>query len=245
MKKSVFQLSGQNAIAGTEKCIFFLMSITYMEVYKMIELTHLPVRHGKVPLRLARGHFATNHSHINYYIDLTFQKSRLSEAKDSAYELVSHMGNNIPVDTILCLDGTNVLGTCIADELTKTGYRTVNSHQTIYIAEPEYNSNSQIIFRDNIQPMIRGKNILVLMASVTTGFTAKKAIEAIGYYGGKVTAIAGIYRAVDEVGGYPVHSIYSVADLPDYESYDYRDCPYCKAGRRIDALVNSFGYSAL
>jgi len=211
----------------------------------MIELTHLPIRHGKVPLRIARGHFATNHSHINYYIDITFQKARLSEAKDSAYELVSNMGNNKPVDTILCLDGTAVLGTCVADELTKAGYRTVNAHNTIYIAEPEYNSNSQIIFRDNIQPMIRGKHILVLMASVTTGYTAKKAIEAIGYYGGQVTAIAGIYRAVDEVGGYPVHSIYSVADLPDYESYDYRDCPYCKAGRRIDALVNSFGYSAL
>ena len=211
----------------------------------MIELTHLPIRHGKVPLRLARGHFATNHSHINYYIDLTFHKTRLSEAKDSAYELVNRMANNVPVDTILCLDGTTVLGTCVAEELTKSGYRTVNAHKTIYITEPEYNSSSQIIFRDNIQPMIRGKHILVLMASVTTGFTAKKAIEAIGYYGGQVTGIAAIYRAVDEVGGYPVHSVYSGEDIPDYESFDSRDCPYCKAGRRIDALVNSFGYSAL
>ena len=211
----------------------------------MIELTHLPVRRGKVPLRLARGHFATNHSHINYYIDITYQKTRLSEAKDCAYELVSHMGNNIPVDTILCLDGTAVLGTCIADELTKSGYRTVNSHKTIYVVEPEYNANSQIIFRDNIQPMIRGKHILVLMASVTTGFTAKRSIEAIGYYGGQVTGVTALYRAVNEVAGYPVHSVYSVDDLPDYESYDYKECPYCKAGRRIDALVNSFGYSAL
>ena len=93
--------------------------------------------------------------------------------------------------------------------------------------------------------MIRGKHVLVLMASVTTGFTAKRSIEAIEYYGGSVAGVAAIYRAVDEVGGYPVRSVYSVADLPDYESYDYRDCPYCKAGRRVDALVNSFGYSAL
>ena len=50
---------------------------------------------------------------------------------------------------------------------------------------------------------------------------------------------------MDEVAGYPVRSIYSVADLPDYESYDYRECPYCKKGRKIDALVNSFGYSAI
>jgi len=211
----------------------------------MIELTHLPVRRGKVPLRIARGHFATNHSHINYYIDITYQKTRLSEAKDSAYQLVSHFINDTPVDTILCLDGTAVLGTCVAEELTKTGFRTINMHQTIYVVEPEYNANSQIIFRDNIKPMITGKHVLVLMASVTTGFTAKRSIEAIGYYGGYVAGVASIYRAVDEVAGYPVRSVYSVADLPDYESYDYRECPYCKQGKKIDALVNSFGYSAL
>ena len=211
----------------------------------MIELTHLPVRRGNVPLRLARGHFATNHSHINYYIDITYHKTRISEAKDSAYQLVSHFVNDTPVDTILCLDGTAVLGTCLAEELTKTGFRTINQHQTIYVVEPEYNANSQIIFRDNIKPMIQGKHVLVLMASVTTGFTAKRSIEAIGYYGGKVAGVAALYRAVDEVAGYPVRSVYSIQDLPDYQSYDYHDCPYCKQGQPIDALVNSFGYSKL
>ncbi len=211
----------------------------------MIELTHLPRKRGNVPLRIARGHFATNHSHINYYIDITFQKTRLSEAKACAYALVSHFINDTPVDTILCLDGTAVLGTCVAEELTKSGFRTINAHQTIYVVEPEYNANSQMIFRDNIKPMITGKHVLVLMASVTTGYTAGRSIEAINYYGGHVAGVAALYRAVDEVGGYPVRSVYSVADLPDYESYDYRDCPYCKAGKKIDALVNSFGYSTL
>lgn len=211
----------------------------------MIEIVNLPVRRGKAPLRYAHGHFATNHSHINYYIDITYQKTRLSEAKDSAKELVSHFVNNTPVDTILCLDGTAVLGTCVAEELTKSGFRTINQHQTIYVLEPEYNANSQIIFRENVQPMIRNKHVLILMASVTTGYTAKRSVEAIGYYGGMVAGVAAIYRAVDEVAGYPVRSVYSVDDLPDYASYDYRDCPYCKQGRRIDALVNSFGYSAL
>ncbi len=211
----------------------------------MIELTHLPQRRGNVPLRIARGHFATNHSHINYYIDITFQKTRLSEAKTSAYALVSHFINDTPVDTILCLDGTAVLGTCVAEELTKSGFRTINAHQTIYVLEPEYNANSQIIFRDNVKPMITGKHVLVLMASVTTGFTAGRSIEAIKYYGGHVAGVAALYRAVDEVAGYPVRSVYSIADLPDYASYDYRNCPYCKQGKKIDALVNSFGYSSL
>lgn len=211
----------------------------------MIELSQLPVVRGKAPLRYAYGHFATNHSHINYYIDITYQKTRLSEAKATAKQLVTHFINNTPVDTILCLDGTSVLGACVAEELTKSGFRTINQHQTIYVVEPEFNSNSQMFFRENIQPMIRGKHVLVLMASVTTGFTAKRSIEAIGYYGGTVAGVSAIYRAVDEVEGYPVRSVYSVQDLPDYESYDYRECPYCKAGRKIDALVNSYGYSVI
>ena len=211
----------------------------------MITLMHLPVRRGNAPLRIAHGHFATNHSHINYYVDITFQKTRLSEAEDSAQQLVSHFINDTPVDTILCLDGTAVLGTCVARELTNSGFRTINAHQTIYVLEPEYNANSQIIFRDNVQPMIRGKHVLVLMASVTTGFTAKRSIEAIGYYGGHVAGVAAIYSAVEEVAGYPVCSVYTINDLPGYASYDYRDCPYCKAGKRIDALVNSFGYSEI
>ena len=211
----------------------------------MIQLMNLPVRHGKAPLRIARGHFATNHSHINYYIDITYQKTRLSEAKDSAYQLVSNFINDTPVDTIVCMDGTAVLGACVAEELTKSGFNTINAHQTIYVVEPEYGPHSQMIFRDNIQPMIRGKHVLVLMASVTTGFTANRAISSISYYGGQVAGLAAIYSAVSEVEGYPVRSVYSLSDLPDYETYDYRDCPYCKRGQKLDALVNSHGISAL
>ena len=210
----------------------------------MIQITKLTTYKG-VPLRIARGHFATNHSHINYYIDITYQKTRLSEAKAVAKHLVNYFNTSTLVDTILCLDGTAVIGTCLAEELTSSGFRSINTHNTVYVVEPEYNANSQMIFRDNIQPMIRGKHVLVLMASVTTGFTAKRSIEAIGYYGGQVAGVASLYSAVEEVGGHTVRSVYNVNDLPEYASYDYRECPYCKAGRKIDALVNSFGFSEL
>lgn len=211
----------------------------------MIELKEFPVRRGNVPLRYARGHFATNHSHINYYVDITFQKTRLSEAKDVAKQLVSRFKHSTLVDTILCLDGTAVIGTCLAEELTKSGFSSINRHQTIYVVEPEYNANSQIIFRDNVKPMIKGKHVLVLMASMTTGFTAKRSIEAIGYYGGYISGVAALYSAVENTGGFPVASVYTLSDLPDYASFDYRECPYCKQGVKIDALVNSFGYSEL
>ena len=211
----------------------------------MLDFINLPSTRGNVSLRFAQGHFVTSHSHINYYIDITYQKARLSEAKESARQLVSHFINNTPVDTILCLDGTAVLGTCIAEELGKSGFRTINQHNTIYVVEPEFDANGQIIFRQNILPMIRNKHVLILMASVTTGNTAKRAVEAIGYYGGEIAGVAAIYRAVDQVEGHPVRSIFSVKDLPDYQSYESKDCPFCKKGRRIDALINSHGYSLL
>ena len=211
----------------------------------MIDIMKLPVRRGNVPLRVARGHFATNHSHINYYIDITYPKTRLVEAQEVAKQLVSTFKNTTPIDTILCLDGTAVLGACLADELSKNGFRSLNSHKTLYVVEPEFGVNNQMLFRDNIQPMIRNKHVLVLMASCTTGYTAKKGIETIGYYGGEVVGVAALYSMTDEVCGQKVHSVFTKADLPDYESYDYKDCPYCKQGRRLDALVNSHGYSWL
>ena len=211
----------------------------------MIKLMELPNKRGNVPLRYARGHFATNHSHINYYIDITYQKTCLKEAKDVAKDLVKHFTSTKQIDTVLCLDGTAVIGTALANELVKPSFQGVNNHQDIHVLEPEYNANSQIIFRDNIKPMIKGKHVLVLMASMTTGFTAKRSIEAIGYYGGFIAGVAALYSAVTEAGGYPVASVYTLSDLPDYKSYDYRECPYCKQGQPLDALVNSFGYSEL
>lgn len=196
-------------------------------------------------LRVARGHFATSHSHSNYYIDISIQKSRLSEATAVAKELVSYYKTNTIVDTILCLDGMEVIGTCVAQELTKADFANMNAHQTIYVLTPEHTASSQLIFRDNMSPMIKGKSVLILAASVVTGFTARSAMEAIRYYGGEVAGIASIFATVDECMGCPVHSIFDPNDLEGYASYQSHECPMCKEGRKIDALINTFGYSRL
>ncbi|MBQ3016344.1 MAG: orotate phosphoribosyltransferase [Clostridia bacterium] len=196
-------------------------------------------------LRVSKGHFATNHSHINYYIDVTTQKTRLSEAQAVASELVSYYSNTTIVDTVLCLDGTQVIGTCLAEELTKGNFVSINAHQTVYILTPEHTTGSQLIFREGLLSAIQGKHVLILAASVTTGYTAKSAIEAIQYYGGHVAGIASIFASVDECMGYPVHSVFETSDLEDYQSYPSHECPLCRAGKKIDALVNSFGYSKL
>lgn len=196
-------------------------------------------------LRVAKGHFATSNCHSNYYIDVAAQKSRLSEAKAVAKELHSDIHYNTIVDTILCLDGTEVVGTCLADQLTRADYTNLNAHQTIYVVTPETVNSSQLLFRDNIVPMIAGKNVLILAVSVSSGKTVQSAIEAVNYYGGKVSAITSIFSTVDKIGDLPVHSVFNPQDLPDYHNYPSHECPMCKAGQKLDALINCHGFSKL
>lgn len=208
--------------------------------YQKIEVTGI-----SLPLKVTRGHFATNHSHTNYYIDLTTVKTRASEAHMVAAKLVERYLFGLVVDTIICDEGTEVIGAFVAEELTKSGAMNTNAHKTIYIIKPEFNSNSQIIFRDNIKPMVRGKNVLILEGSVSTGKSINKVIEAVKYYGGKLSGVSAVFSAITSYNGIPVVSVYGTNDLPDYAYADYNDCPLCKAGKPIDGLVNSFGISMI
>ena len=101
------------------------------------------------------------------------------------------------------------------------------------------------MFRDNIVQMIQGKQVLILAASVVTGSTAQSAFEAIRYYAGTPVGIASIFATMKECENFPVVSVFDPHDLPEYESHSAMECPLCKKGERIDALINSFGCSML
>ncbi len=209
-------------------------------------ITKIKTGRNNLFLRVAKGHFATNHSHSNYYIDVAAQKSRLSEAKAVAQELCSHSKYKTNViDTILCLDGTEVIGACLADELTKNNWMNINAHQTIYVVTPEMTSSSQLLFRDNIVPMIRGKHVLILAVSVATGGTVKAAMEAVNYYGGEIVGVASIFSTAKECNGYSVNSVFNPNDIPGYYTCPAHECPLCKEGKKLDALINSHGFSKL
>ena len=194
-------------------------------------------------LRVVKGHFATSNAHSNYYIDVAAQKSRLSEAQAVAEELSAYY-QSIAVDTILCLDGTEVVSTCLADKLTKGSYISMNAHQTIYVVTPEM-SNGQILFRDNIVPMIQGKHVLILAVSVASGNTVHNAIEAVRYYGGIPMGVAAIFATKKNIDGLAIRSVFDPNDLEGYGSYPPHECPLCKNGERIDALINCYGFSKL
>ncbi len=191
------------------------------------------------------GHFATRHSHVNYFIDLTTIKVRQSNAEEAANALVQLYKHNTIVDTIVCLDGTEVIGAFLAEKLTEKGFFSHNMHKSIYIVTPEIDSDGQMFFRKNIQPMIRDRNVIILMASVTTGITINRGWECIEFYGGKLAGISSIFSAISEYGHMPVNSLFTTSDIPNYHTYKKSECPYCKDGQRIEALVNGYGYSEL
>ena len=197
-----------------------------------------------VAIHAIPGHFATSHSHINYYIDITSLKTRIQEAKEVARVLHQKIGRVSYVDTIVCMDGTEVIGAFLAEEFEKEDMASTN-HETIYVVSPEMNSNNQLLFRDNIKPSIAGKHVILLSASTTTGKTIHRSLEGIRYYGGVIEAVASVFSTVSEMDGFAVHSVFHAEDLPGYAAYSADDCPFCKKGIKLDAVVNGFGYSKL
>ncbi len=197
-------------------------------------------------IRIIPGHFATTHSHVNYYVDMTIMKSRKSEAEAAAAILADKYSTSTYIDTIICIDGCEVVGAYLADELTKGGIMSLNRHQTMYVVSPEANASGQMIFRDNAQMMIRGKHCLLLLANATTGRTIASAIECVQYYGGIMEGVATLFCAAPpQIEGIEVTALFTGADISDYQAYDFNNCPMCAANQKIDAIVNSYGYSKL
>ncbi len=199
---------------------------------------------AKISMRVTPGHFATRHSHINYYIDLTNIKCQHKTAQLAGQELAKQFADTV-VDTIVCLEGVEAVASFLALALSDGSSRSINTGSNIAIVTPEVNSSGQLMFRDNLQSKIWNKHILLLAASATTGHTITQAVECIAYYNGQVGGIAAIFSAIGQSGPYQVQAIFTINDVPDYETYAPSDCPSCKANKKIDALVNSFGYSRL
>lgn len=198
-----------------------------------------------ISIQAIPGHFATNHSHITHYIDMSVLKSRQSMARAAAKSLAGEYVSSTVVDTIICMDGTEVIGAYLAEELTNSGIMSMNQHKAIYVVTPEFNSAGQMIFRDNLQPMIKGKHVLFLLASATTGRTIERSLECISYYGGIVAGISAIFSANEVIAGQQIHTLFKTSDIPEYNTFQHNQCPFCQSGQRIEAIVNSYGYSKL
>lgn len=204
---------------------------------------HSPMN-SSLALKIIPGHFATGYSHVNFYIDMTSMKTRLNEAMEAASTMVRQNDNGLIVDTVVCMDGCEVIGGFLARELSEAGILSMNTHKTLYVISPEYN-NGQLIFRENNLAAVSGKHILLLVASVTTGNTVRKSLECIRYYGGSIQGIHAIFSAVDKIEGIPINSIFKTEDLPEYKNYNINTCPFCHSNQKIEAIINGYGYTRL
>jgi len=198
-----------------------------------------------IRIKVIPGHFATNHSHVNYYVDLTSLKCTYRSAKAAAEELAKRFRATTPVDTIICLEGTKMIGAYLAEELARPGNLSVSEGNDINVIHPETNANNQLLFRDNMQDMVWGKNVLLLISSASTGKTIIRAMDCLQYYNGSLVGVAALFSAAEEVAGQRVESIFKAEDLPGYENYLSGQCAMCKEKKKVDAIVNSFGYSKI
>ena len=202
-------------------------------------------RYPDILLRVYKGHFVTPNSHINYYIDMSQIKARQSEANAAAEAIAEQYSATTVVDTILCVDGCQVIGAYLAEHLAKVGVLSMNAHKSIYILEPDFAPSGQMIFRDNIRGWIKDKHVLVLVASATTGRTLSSAVKTVQYYGGSISGVSAIFSAASSVCGIPIHTLFDSSDISDYVSYDASGCKLCQNGVKIDAICNSQGFSKI
>lgn len=200
----------------------------------------------RVSIEIIPGHFATNHSHINYYIDMTKVKHVQSMAARAAKVLAQKYVNNTQVDAIICMEGCEMIGGFMASELAMNGVGSINEKRDIAVIRPDVNINGQMVFQDNIQPMVWNKNVVLLVASATTGKSINRSVECIKYYGGNIVGISAIFSNSDHsIDDREIDSIFKKDDLPNYCTYAFNECPDCKNKRKIDAIVSSSGYSKL
>jgi orotate phosphoribosyltransferase len=205
-------------------------------------------QNSKITIQVIAGHFATDSSHRNHYIDISELKSSSTAAKSAARQLaVPYLSNN-QVDVIVYMDGTEILAAYLADELLQAGVGVVNEGSEIYLVTPMLRADGKFVFHQNVMKKIEGKNVLLMVASLTAGATVNRVIECLNYYQCKIIGISAIFSTSKKVSGMDmeINSLFTRdEDVPNYKFFKPSECEMCKAGKKIDAFMNSEGYTKL
>ncbi|MGI6561136.1 MAG: hypothetical protein ACOX3Q_00990 [Clostridia bacterium] len=202
-------------------------------------------RNPSIAVRVIPGHFTTSHSHLNYYLDLCDLKTNARIAKEVAVELITPYLAATPIDTIVCIEGTEVIGAYMADELRKSGTSVINSGKDIHVVTPLNNIHRKLMFQDNVKEMVFNQNVLLLISSISTGITVNGILELLSYYGGRLAWISALFNAYPEKLTQKIHSLFTSEDIPGYKLFDPKDCEMCKEGRKLDAIVFHDGYTKI
>jgi len=210
------------------------------------------MKHGAFSVSLAKnpliclnvneGHFTTSHCHTTHYLDLNNLKTNSSLAQNVAIELSLPYLSGTAVDTIVCMEGTEVIGAYMARELLNEEKSPINSQRQIHIVTPISNANRNLMFQSNMQRLVNNRNIIVLVSSISSGMTLESALECLSYYQGKVVGISALFNAYPDKQEQTIYSMFTSEDVPGYRIYRPNDCPMCKEGRKLDAIIVHDGY---
>ena len=202
-------------------------------------------KNSKISVQVVPGHFATSSAHRSHYIDIFELKSSASAAREAARQLAFPYLNSTVVDVIVYMDGTEILAAYLAEELLQTGFGAINRGSEILILTPMIRADGLFIFHQSVQEKIHNKNVVLMVASMSTGATADRVLECLSYYGCKLVGISAVFSAVPEASGRKINSLFSKEDIPDYRFYIPSKCEMCSKGYKIDAVFNSEGYTEL
>jgi len=200
-------------------------------------------KNPKIAINILSGHFSTNNAHSNCYIDFSQLKCNSLLARDVARELAIPYISSTPIDTIVCMEKTSVIGAFLADELMQEGASVINSGNEIYVVSPFNNAYGNWVFPNNRTEWIKDKNVLVLVATVSSGRALNSVLECISYYSGKITGISALYSVSPDSHQHHINALFSPDDIEGYQLFAPGECLMCRNGQKLDALINSEGYT--
>ncbi len=199
-------------------------------------------KNSLIKMNVIPGHFTTSHFHLTHYLDLHNLKTNSALARDVAVELSLPYLTSTAVDTIVCMEGTEVIGAYMAEELLQEGTAIINSGKEIHVVTPMSNVHRKWMFQSNIQESILNRSVLLLVSSISSGATINGALEALSYYGGIVVGISALFNAYPETSAHEIHSMFTSEDIPGYKIFSPGECELCKEGNKLDAMIVHDGY---
>ena len=198
-----------------------------------------------IKIKVIPGHFTTSTRHVNHYLDVSELKTNALIARDVAQQLAIPYLTSAPVDTIVCMERTEIIAAFFAQELLQPGTAVMNSGGEIHIVTPVNNVHGDMIFQDSVLPWITNKNVLLLVASVSSARAVHIGMDCIAYYGGRLAGISALFVASPEKQKENINTLFTSDDIPGYKLFETVECEMCKTGQKLDALISSDGYTRI
>jgi len=198
-----------------------------------------------IKIKVIPGHFTTSTRHVNHYLDVSELKTNALIARDAAQQLAVPYLTNVPIDTIVCMERTEIIAAFLAQELLQPGTAVMNSGGEIHIVTPVNNVHGDMIFQDSVVEWITNKNVLLLDASVSSARAIHICMDCIAYYGGRLAGISALFVASPEKQKDNINTLFTSDDIPGYRLFETVECEMCKAGQKLDALISSDGYTKI